>query len=300
MLSISRPAVGSIAAVIAALWCLPAAPARAAIVFGQVDDFENGTPMGWVEGFSPNEPTTVPTGSEQGTDDAFLRNVSSGDVGAGGKQVMFNLSQWTGNYNAAGVTRLRAWAANFGPDPIHLRVTFSGAGNQFSSTRAVELLPDGVWRPALFDLTGAAITRVTGFGTPADALANVTELRVISSVNPAHGRTVEPSNSTLGLDDLRALRTEGDANFDGAVDGADFSIARANLGRSSGVTWREGDFNFDGRVNARDMALLRRHHGESIATAAAISALPEPAAATLLIGAGLLLLRRRRHPPTPI
>ena len=284
----------------AALGCLIATPARGAIVFGQVDDFENGTSMGWDEGFSPNAPTAVASGGERGTGDAYLRNVSSGGFGAGSKQVMFNLSQWTGNYNAAGVTRLRAWVANFGPDPLHLRVTFASGINQFSSTNAIELAPNGVWRRASFDLTDAALTRVGGAGavTASEALSNVTELRILSSLIPAHGRDppVEASNSTLGVDDVRALRPEGDANSDGRVDGADLTLVRSNLGSgATGVSWDDGDFNFDGRVNARDVALLRRNLQTVAPTAGAgASVVPEPAAAFLLALCSLALLLRRR------
>lgn len=273
-------------------WC--AAPARAALVFGQVDAFQDGTTMGWSEGAStPNEPANA-SGGRRGASDLYVRNVSSGGFGgAGSKQIMFNGAQWAGDYNAAGVTRIGGWAANFGTTPLHLRVAFSNGFNRFSSTRAVDLPADGVWRQFRIDISAADVTTVAGAVAPADALSNVTELRLLSGASPSYVGDVVAA--TLGVDDLRAMRPEGDANFDGRVDATDLQVLRANLGKgTAGHTWAEGDFNFDGRVNARDLALLRRDFGLGITPSAVASVLPEPSSCMLLGGALITLLRRRR------
>ncbi|PWB73274.1 MAG: hypothetical protein C3F15_10055, partial [Holophagae bacterium] len=68
----------------------------------QVDDFEDGTTMGWEEGApSPNPPVNVADGGPGGAGDAYLENTSSGGTGAGSRMVMFNNAQWTGDYVAA-------------------------------------------------------------------------------------------------------------------------------------------------------------------------------------------------------
>jgi hypothetical protein len=106
--------------------------------------------------------------------------------------------------------------------------------------------------------------------------------------------------ATLGLDDLRALRLPGDADFDGRVDAGDFRIARLNVGARTGRTWAQGDFDFDGRVGARDLLLLQRNLGRSIPPAAegpvraAMAVVPEPGAAAAVAAGLMLLLRRRR------
>ena len=51
----------------------------------------------------------------------------------------------------------------------------------------------------------------------------------------------------------------GDANLDGAVNGADFAIMATNFNKAvlaghSG--WDEGDFNYDGSINGSDFAAL--------------------------------------------
>jgi cysteine-rich repeat protein len=55
----------------------------------------------------------------------------------------------------------------------------------------------------------------------------------------------------------------GDANRDWIVDGVDFSIWAANLGKN--VTPGDGaDFNFDGMINADDYDVWLIRYGESI------------------------------------
>ena len=277
--------------VFATAWVAGAARPARAVVFGQRDDFESGT-MGWAEGFSsPNPPTTVDDGGPQGAGDAYLRDVASGGFGPGSRQVMFNQAQWAGDYNAAGVTRVTGWAANFGTTPLHLRLALDASFNRFSSTSAIDLPADGAWHRVSFDITPQAMTRTQGSMELSQALASVTEVRLLSnSSGPSfNGEAVA---STMAFDDLRAMRPEGDANSDGAVDGADLAVVRSNLGTASGATWAAGDFDFDGRVNAKDLALLRRNLQTS--GPSAISVVPEPTCGAL-VAAGALLLRRTRR-----
>lgn len=51
----------------------------------------------------------------------------------------------------------------------------------------------------------------------------------------------------------------GDANFDGSVDFADFSILSANYGMT-GATWFDGDFDLDGTVGFSDFLLLSENY----------------------------------------
>src|SRR5204862_1256359 len=123
-------------------WCglaLGAAIPARAVDFGQIDDFQDGTAMAWDEGIvSPNRPTNVANGGPAGAGDAYLRNVSTGGVGgSGSRQVMFNRSQWTGDFGAAGVTRIEGDLANFGTTPLSIRVALKGPmGSWYVSTDA--------------------------------------------------------------------------------------------------------------------------------------------------------------------
>jgi hypothetical protein len=48
----------------------------------------------------------------------------------------------------------------------------------------------------------------------------------------------------------------GDANLDGKVNGADFTLMAANFNDAVTNGWDEGDFNYDGKVNGTDFVLL--------------------------------------------
>ena len=287
-------------------WRAPAA--RASINFGQIDTFTDGTTMGWSEGTaSPNPPTNVAAGGPDGAGDAYLQNVSSGGFGgAGSKQAMFNDAQWTGDYNAAGVTRIEGKMANFGTRVLKMRVALRGGPSgfiEFGSNDAITLPVDGgVWHSVAFDLTPSAMTNIVGTDdTLASALSSVNELRIMSAaVGPAFQGDVIAS--TLGVDDLRATRLAGDANFDGRVSFADFQILERNFGKN-GAGWGDGDFNFDGNVDAADFTILRGQFGMS-AGASALDAFaaahgldastPEPGSVGIvLLGVAGGLLRRR-------
>jgi hypothetical protein len=283
--------------------CGPARLARAAVGFGQIDTFQDGTTMNWTEGDpSPNPPTNAPTGGPGGAGDAYLLNTSSGRSGAGSKMVMFNEAQWAGDYVAAGVTRIDAFAANPGAAPLQLRLALrSPTGTTFSSTTGIALPARTPWRRVSFDLTSAGLTNVGGNESLAAVLSNVAVLRVLSgSKGPAWEG--DDLAGTLAVDDLRALRLPGDANFDGRVNGADLRIARLHLGRRTAgdaAGWHVGDFDFDGRVDAQDVVLLRRNFGKSIPTLAGadtiVAPVPEPGAMGLLVClVGSVLLRRPR------
>ena len=283
----TAPAAFLIAVVLASV--AATRPARGAVIFGQVDDFQNGSTMGWDEGGpSPNPPTNAPGGPD-GAADRFLRNVSSGGSRAGSRMAMFNQDQWAGDYNAAGVTRITGWVANLGTSELHVRLALAGGGSRFGSTRAYTLPPGSGWRRVSFDLTESGMAALGG-GTLSTALSRVTELRLLTARNgPAF--IGDDMDGVLGVDDLRAMRPEGDANFDGRVNAIDLRVVRSNLGRRSGATWAQGDFNFDGRVNGWDWALARQNFG-AVGTAGA-TVVPEPGA-FLVVAAGAITLLRRR------
>jgi hypothetical protein len=80
----------------------------------------------------------------------------------------------------------------------------------------------------------------------------------------------------------------GDANGDGAVTDADYTIWADNYGVSP-ATAGMGDFNADESVTDADYTIWADHYGET-----AGSVIPEPVTVSLLSLNGLALLRRRR------
>ena len=79
----------------------------------------------------------------------------------------------------------------------------------------------------------------------------------------------------------------GDANLDGAVNGADLNIVLSNYNRT-GVTWAQGDFNGDGSVNGADLNIVLSNYNQSLSVQSG-AAVPEPAA-LMLLATGLLSL----------
>ena len=78
----------------------------------------------------------------------------------------------------------------------------------------------------------------------------------------------------------------GDANFDGAVDGADYTDWADHYGQPG--VWTEGDFNNDDRVDGADYTLWADNF-----TGPGGSAVPEPATLALLAFGAVPLIRRK-------
>ena len=159
--------------------------------------------MSWQEGLnSPNPPTNVSTGGPAGAGDKFLRDISSGGVGAGAKLIMFNEAQWIGNYNLAGVDRITAQMANLGSTTLFMRIGVrSTSGTVYGSTAATQLPPDGVWRMVTFDLTSSALTNIGGVDSISQVLSSVAEIRILSAVG-GPSFTGDPIAAALGIDNI--------------------------------------------------------------------------------------------------
>jgi hypothetical protein len=170
----------------------------AAVTLGQVDDFQSGTLQGWQAQASL---TNVATGGPAGSGDRFLRiqRLTAGNLGAN------NTAQWTGNYAAAGVARLRFHLNNFGPNPLALRVSIFGVGT-FTTTNEVVLPPGSGWVPVEFSLDASALTLTSGSGTLAQTLSNVGTLLIRHDPDPiSPNGEPNPVIGTLGVDNITAL-----------------------------------------------------------------------------------------------
>jgi hypothetical protein len=64
----------------------------------------------------------------------------------------------------------------------------------------------------------------------------------------------------------------GDANLDGKVNGADFTIVANHFSNSVTAGWDRGDFNYDGEVNGADFLLLAANFEQSASQSAVSSA----------------------------
>ena len=106
-------------------------------------------------------------------------------------------------------------------------------------------------------------------------------------------RIVDYTSQELSFTNYRALL--GDANGDGSVDGADFTIWNENK-FTNGTDWTTGDFNGDGITNGLDFTLWNVNKFTSVGNFN-LTAIPEPSAQLLLIGLIPLLgmFRRERY-----
>ena len=196
-------------ALAAALITVGTATARADVMLGQVDDFQDGTTQNWVEGApSPNPPTNVSTGGPAGAGDRFVQNISTGGFGPGSRQIMFNQVQWTGDYIAAGVSGLEMDLINLGQTDMTIHITMvnndlvNGLA-AFSTTAGFNLPVGSGWQHATFSLLPADMTLVAGSLNHEQVLSGITEVRILANNGP--GFLGAPIAATLGTDNITAI-----------------------------------------------------------------------------------------------
>jgi len=184
----------------------------AQVTAGQIDNFEDATTQGWAEGgISPNPPTNISSGGPAGANDNYLRNDSSGIIGAGGKMVMFNISRWSGNYTAQSIIALRMHV-RVTTNNLHLRVAMNGAGGGFGSKNAVTVNAGSGWTQIVLPIAASDLQSVSGNGALAGfdvaaTLSSCTELRLLSnSVANWDGEIIA---ARLEVDNIEALTTLG-------------------------------------------------------------------------------------------
>ena len=87
----------------------------------------------------------------------------------------------------------------------------------------------------------------------------------------------------------------GDANGDGCVSGADYTIWADNYDDGTGPggkTWRQGDWSGEGYVSGADYTIWADHFGEGCSP----SPVPEPLSLDLLVLGAVAMLARRNRP----
>lgn len=102
---------------------------------------------------------------------------------------------------------------------------------------------------------------------------------------------IESLDADFFADRVFAPLLEGDFNFDGRVNAADYTVWRDTQAGSGDLA---ADANLDGQVTIDDLSLWRDFYGSPAASASAVSSVPEPLTAHSLIVAGLAYYTRRR------
>jgi hypothetical protein len=275
--------IGAVA-ITAAMLALSVAPAPvgAAVSRGQLDDFQDASMEDWTGGAIMRN---VATGGPSGVGDRFLE-VTAIDGHVGTK----NPAQWSGSYRTEGITAIEMDLNNFGPDPLYMRLLFTGAG-RWGSAEPMELAPGSGWQHVVFGLTEADMVLVEGAAPLNSVLASVSRVVLHNDPDDPSGHGGSPdATAVLGIDNIHALPTmflPGDANDDGVVSDADYTVWADHYGQSN-ATWWMGDFNGNGTVTEADYTIWADNYGATVETVPGPLALP-------IIAAGALGLRRRRN-----
>jgi hypothetical protein len=183
---------------------------------GQADTFEDGTTQGWhaaggMPGVThPSPPTNVTTGGPGGADDNYLLATSHGRTGPGSRLSFFNMSQWAGDYTAAGIGGIRFDAANFGQTDVYLRlalVEFGAMGPANAVVSPAVFLPGGAgWQTYFISIHPADLTLL--LGSVESALANTDEVRFFHNPAPVFAgpdNSSPPIAASIGFDNITAV-----------------------------------------------------------------------------------------------
>ena len=174
-----------------------------ALTLGQIDDFQDGTAENWGTGTGPA--TNVATGGPNGLGDNYLQFTSSGGSGNDSRMVVFNSSQWLGDYNGASITGIAMDLNNFSSQSLSLRIAFFESRTAgFVTTTPVSLGANSGWQHATFTLTSADFTAIGSAGDFNTLLSDFTgQLRILDSSSPLlQGDSI---SATLGIDNVQAI-----------------------------------------------------------------------------------------------
>jgi hypothetical protein len=191
-------------------------------------------------------------------------------------------------------------------------VAFAGTVNGLSSMGAV--------RPVFAARTGGEFDHyeidnflMTGAGGGIRGDFNNDGVLDASDINALTAASASGGNQTLydlnndGLVNVADVNTwitagdiynsySGDANLDREFNSGDlvtlFVAGKYETGNPA--VWTEGDFNGDGVFNTGDFVTALSGGGYEVGPRAAVSAVPEPGSATLLLLGSLMFVRRRR------
>lgn len=183
-----------------------------AVTIGQVDDFEDGTTMGWGV---PGDPPSPPANAEEAGGNNFLMLVANGVLsGAGSRLSVLNSVQWAGDYTTAGVAGITMDVNNFGPQDVFLRLLledFDGVGPpvNLALTDAAFVPAGSGWTMIQFALAPEALTVLIGDANT--VLANVDTLRIFHNPDPdfpGPGAGIPTVTAMVGVDNITATVPE--------------------------------------------------------------------------------------------
>ncbi|HEY3393854.1 MAG TPA: dockerin type I domain-containing protein [Lacipirellulaceae bacterium] len=249
---------------------------------------------------------------QNGAGDHALWMATAGAGGTVPNLLVFNTStNWTGNWTAAGVSRIELDARDPGSNNFTLAIRlgivgpdggpFSGGGGDTYVTQAMEVPKDGQWHRLTFDVSPSSFFSTGGTDID-DALANVRHFRILHNPLQSFSGATTIGGGEFYLDNIQALSameppsTTGDYNGNGVVDAADYVIWRKTLNQTVPEPGDGADGDRSGIIDQGDYDFWRMQFGEvvplPVSGSGHIAAVPEPATSGLLLFATLLALGR--------
>jgi autotransporter-associated beta strand protein len=216
-----------------------------------------------------------------------------------GNQTLTGSNTYSGGTTVNSGTVTAAALASLGTGII----TVNGGGIIFSNTSLSTIFP-----LIQSGYNGGGWNGSSGINSSA-AAADPKHLHAVGMYQPASATTFE--GQPLGSGDVAVKYTYyGDANLDGTVSSADYTLIDAGFLSHGGLTgWQNGDFNYDGVINGSDYTLIDNAfntQGAAIAASVAnptavptdqisqTSSVPEPDVLGLFAISAASLLGRRR------
>ena len=130
----------------------------------QTDNFQSNTTQNWTTGeVNPNQTTVMSTGGYGGTGDFYIRQISTGGFGAGSRLVIFNDTQWVGNYINTSIHFISMRVNNTGSSKLTIYLGFSNGLNTASTKSPVTVDAGSGWQAISFSIDSTNITELSRF-----------------------------------------------------------------------------------------------------------------------------------------
>lgn len=150
------------------------------VTAGQTDDFQDGTTQGWrVGNNSINPPVNITTGGPTGSGDNYLQYTTTGVGGADGRMVVYNQTQWAGDFTAQGIVAIE-FDIKVETNDLNIRIAFDGGGGRFCTTNSVSVTAGSGWNHIVIPISAGDFSAVGGSDI-ADTLADANTVRILSS-----------------------------------------------------------------------------------------------------------------------
>lgn len=171
----------------------------------KTDTFEDGTTQNWVVGLlgapHPAPPVNISTGGPAGSGDNYLLLTAVGGSGSGSRLSVINLTQWGGDYLAAGVNAISMDLNNLGTTDLYLRLLLAdpigGSPNNLAfSTTPVFLPSRSSWTSVVFPIGISPFT--AWLGSVTEALTNDHRVAALSQPECYFSRFRHPSSARRG------------------------------------------------------------------------------------------------------